>query len=235
MRISAAQRARVLSLCGALLLAAPAAGQQKQIDSPYRFVERNQSLGVFAGYAVTGKGQLELGMDDAPAFGIRYRIHVSGPFRLEAELAIMQGQRTVRDTTFTADSAYVVLGEVDSRLLAGMATLRFDITGPRTWHGLQPFLLFGGGLVADLAGASEVEDDLPENVRFDIGTSFAGQIGGGLEWYLSQGASLRVDARNVLWKVNTPTAFRIPERGRTLPDDEWTQNFVATVGFAIHF
>lgn len=233
MRISAAQRARVLSLCGGLLLAAPAAGQQ--IDSPYRFVERNQSLGVFAGYAITGKGPLELGMDDAPAFGARYRIHVSGPFRLEAELMLMPGTRMVLDTTFTADSARVVVGEASTRLLAGMATLRFDITGPRTWHGLQPFLLFGGGLIADLAGASEVEGDLPENVRFDIGTGFAGQIGGGLEWYLSQGASLRVDARNVLWKVKNPTAFRIQESGRTLSDDQWTQNFVATVGFAIHF
>ncbi len=225
--------ARVLPLCAGLIVPAGAAGQE--IDSPYRFVENSQSIGGFAGYVMTGKGKLELGMDDAIYAGLRYRLQISGPFQLDVDAGIMPGKRIVRDTTLTAEDEYTVLGEVDSQMLALLASLRFDITGPRTWRGLQPFLLFGGGLVFDLSGTALLEEDLPEDVRYEMGTSFAGQVGGGLEWFLSPSTSLRVDARNVLWKVNTPVAFRIQERGRRLADDEWTQNFVASVGLAIHF
>lgn len=204
------------------------------IRSPYRFLETSQAIGGTAGYVFTSKGALELGPKSAAYFGGRYGIRISGPFSAEAEVAFMPSTRMVWDTV-AGDTTREAIGEADMSLLIAKAGLRFNLTGPRTWHSLQPFLLVGGGIAVDIAGDAAAEEDLPADIRLDFGTSFAGHIGGGVEWFLSDGMSLRVDARNVLWKLNTPTGFLANDRGRLLPGDEWTQNFLLSAGLAIHF
>jgi hypothetical protein len=137
--------------------------------------------------------------------------------------------------TVPGDTTREVIGEANMRLLLASGGLRFNITGPRTWHGLQPFIILGGGVAIDLAGEADAEEDLPDPVRFDFGTSFAGHIGGGIEWLLSPGWSIRVDGRNSLWKLETPEAFLARDRALLIPPDEWAQNFVLSAGLAIHF
>lgn len=223
--------------CGAALLlaAAPAAGQR--IDSPYRFVEHNQAAGVQLGHISTSQGPLGLGPESTPAIGARWGITVTGPFVLEVELLYAPATRSVRDTAFTAgpDSTHVVVGEADMNLLLGMANLRFNVTGARTWYRLQPFILFGGGIITDLAGAAAAEEDLAADVRLDTGTGFAGQFGVGAEYHISPRWTLRADARSALWKLKNPTAFRLQEVDRNLPADQWESNTVLTAGVSMRF
>jgi hypothetical protein len=140
----------------------------------------------------------------------------------------------VRDTV-PADTALTTVGEADLTLGLARGALRFNLTGPRTVHSLQPFVLFGVGVAVDFAGESADEGGLPEDVRFDFGTSFAGELGGGIEWFLGERAALRVDARNLLWKLETPTPFLLGERALLLTDSEWAQNFYITAGFSVRF
>jgi hypothetical protein len=72
-------------------------------------------------------------------------------------------------------------------------------------------------------------------VRFNFGTSFAGQLGAGVEWYLAPRWSVRADARAALWKLTHPTAFRLGERGALVPPDEWENNTLLSAGISMHF
>jgi hypothetical protein len=210
------------------------AARGQTITSPYRFIEQSQAAGAFGGYITTSKGTFDLGPESGPVFGLRYGIRLSGPFTVEADAGFFPSKRLVQDTVL-ADSIIQPVGEADINLLMVIASLRFNLTGPRTWHRLQPFVLFGVGAALDLSGTSAFEEDaLEADVRFDFGTSFAGQIGGGIEWYPAERFTLRLDARNVLWNVDTPIAF-VRVFGEEIEEDEWLQNGVFTLGLSIRF
>lgn len=229
----AISRTTLGTLLASLLCLVPAGAQaQVVLDSPYRFIETTQAAGPFAGYLATSRGPIGLGPSSAAIFGGRYGIRVSGPFVVEAELAYVPSTRMVLDT-IPPDTAIVTIGETDMPLALARAALRFNVTGARTWHSLQPFVLFGAGVAIDLGGESSLDEDLPEDVRFDFGTSFAADFGAGIEWFISRRASLRVDARNLLWRLETPPAFLLGARGDTLADTEWTQNFFVSVGLSL--
>ena len=211
-----------------------AAGQR--IDSPYRFLDHGQYVGLSGGYAWLSDGRIGNGPEPAPLVGAHWAMRVSGPFALAADVGFMKTTRVVRDTAFVAaDSMFAAAGEADMYLLTAMGSLRFNITGARTWHGIQPFAVLGGGVALDLASESDDDRALPSDGRFDMGTSFAGQLGAGVDWFPSQRVSIRIDARNLLWKIPIPDLFRATENGMNLPDSEWEQNFALSAGLSIHF
>jgi opacity protein-like surface antigen len=222
------------ALFAALATAAPAAAQR--IDSPYRFLDHNQHAGVFAGHVAAASGRLELGPEPAIALGARWGIRVSGPFAAGVEVAYMPTTRVVRDTVFVAaDSLYEAVGEASMRLLSVMGTVDFSLVGQRTWNGLRPLLTAGVGGVIDLAGTAAAEAEFEPGVRYNFGTSFAGQFGAAVEWFPSQRVSVRVDARNVLWKLGVPEAFGLTEAGRQLSRSDWEGNFALMAGLSYHF
>lgn len=226
-----------LSVIGICLLAGAAPIQAQRIDSPYRFLDTSQGGGPFVGYVATGSSTLEQGPASGMYFGARYGIRVSGPFAIEAELGYLPTTRSVFAVdTLAADSTdSVLLGEADANLLLASVSLRFNLTGARTWNSLQPYFELGGGVAVDVAGNSELDEELEEEERFDIGTSFAGQLGAGVDWFFSDRLSLRLDARNQLWRLTTPLGFRTSSRGRLRPETEWVQNFVTSAGISLHF
>lgn len=215
-------------------LAGHAAAQQ--IDSPYRFLDDTRQFGVFAGYMSAQEGRAGIGPQPAPTLGARLAFRVSGPFSLGLEVGYTPTQRTVRDTVFqAADSVFRPLGEADMRLISVMGEARFNLTGPRTWHGLQPFVAGGAGVVFDGGDRHAFDEDLPDQGRYRFGTTFAGQVGVGVDWYPTERVSLRLDARNLLWKLRVPDAFLLTEHGQTLSASEWENNFVVTAGLSFHF
>jgi hypothetical protein len=216
-----------------LLVLAGRAGAQA-INSPYRFIDEKQAAGPFGGYVLTSDGALGLAPKSGPIFGGRYTIRLSGPFTVEADIGYFPTTRTVRDTV-VVDSARRAVGDADFQALVGIGSLRFNITGPRTWHSIQPFLLFGAGAIVDISPRTDIDDDISADARFDFGTSFAGQLGGGIEWFPSRRFTVRIDARNLLWKITTPTGFLLGEFGARAPGDEWLQNGVFSAGFSLHF
>ncbi len=206
------------------------------INSPYRFVDEKQAGGPFAGYIVTTEGAVGLAPKSGPLVGGRYTIRLSGPFVVEAEVGYFNSARPVRDTTVVLeDSSRTQVGETDFSALLANAALRFNFTGPRTWHGLQPFLSFGAGAAVTLNKLGTEDEKVSADSRFDFGTSFAGQFGGGIEWFVSRRFTIRLDARNVLWKIKTPSGFLLGEIGDRTPDQEWVQNGFFSAGFSLHF
>jgi opacity protein-like surface antigen len=223
-----------------LLMAFAAASAQsahaQRIDSPYQFLDHSQFGGVWGGYVSTSEGRLDSGPQPAPIFGVNWALRVSGPFALYVDVGFMPTTRTVRDTMFVAaDSMYESRGEADINLLTAMGNLRFNLTGARTWHSFQPFVIVGAGMALDLASGSALEADMQPDQRFDFGTSFAGQLGIGTDWFPAPRVSIRVEARDMFWKLPVPEAFRFTEIGARFPDSEWEQNFALAAGLSIHF
>jgi opacity protein-like surface antigen len=214
------------------LAAANAAAQQ--ITSPYRYVESTHAIAPFAGYVATGKGVLNLGPQSAPAFGIRYGLRLSGPLTAEGDVSWVSTKRTVFDT-IPGDTTLRTTGEADMQLLSVQAGIRFNITGPRTFHGFQPYVAAGGGVIFDMASDSPAEEDVASNARLDFGTRFGFHVGGGLDAFLSERMSLRLDARSIMWKLVTPEPFLLGAPALYRPQDEWLQNFYVSGGISIHF
>jgi hypothetical protein len=225
------------ALTAALLIGMVGTADGQQIRSPYRFIDTSQFGGISTGQVFAAPGRLHTGPDDGPMIMARWGLRVSGPFAVGAQVGYMPSTRIVRDTVFvTPDSVYRALGEADINVLTVLGNLRFNVTGSRTWNNLQPFALFGAGAAMDLAGTSPADTLVqPVDARFDFGTSFAGQVGAGVEWFPSARFSARIDAHNVLWKLKVPEAFGRTERGENFPSSEWEQNFVLSAGLSFHF
>lgn len=232
----------VLLLALALTAGARAAAAQT-IPSPYDHIEPTQSAGVFVGYLFTDPDvglpdstTLPLAPQSGPVFGVRYQLRASGPLSIDASVGVSPTDRRLFAAELDEDSVFVGPLDLETTVPATIVMadvgLRFFVTGARTWKGLAPFVVGTGGLVGDVRGSFEEEEDIPDDARFRFGPSFAVGAGLGTDWFPVPNASLRVEAMGRLWRVSTPGAF-LP-----LPTDassEWNPVLGITVGGAIHF
>ena len=203
----------------------------QQIASPYRYVESSQYGGAFAGYLWTDALEPDLGPQASPIFGAHYGLRFSGPLSGEVSLGLIPSERTVfRNAAAPQDSVNPAPVEsTDMLLLSAEGALRLNITGPRTWNGLMPFVLAGGGVVANLSGEGSAE--IEEAEQFDFGPALAVSVGAGTEWFASERLSLRLELRDRLWRVTVPTG--LSDSGED--DASWTNNLGISVGASLHF
>ncbi len=127
------------------------------------------------------------------------------------------------------------VGTADISLLLLDASLRFDVTGPRTWHRIQPYVLVGAGGVLVATQATTGEDQLPPDIQLQVRfrDGFTGHVGAGFEVYLSDRFTIRADARDVLWKLHIPPGFL--QTGRVIDSERWVQTAHVSLGVALRF
>lgn len=219
-----------------LLLALTATGASaQQIESPYRFIDEAQQVGLFVGQVLTDPGTLDLGPESGTALGARYGIRLAGPFSVEAAAMVLPTSRAVQDTFVvgTDTTAGPAEGNPSADMTLGIATadLRFDITGPRTWHRLMPFALLGIGAAFVVSEDDEQDLDLDPDLRFRMGTRLVGDLGIGVEWFPLDRLTVRFDARNMLWQVEAPVGMHTLDA----PLEEWVQNFLLSAGLSFRF
>lgn len=234
------KRSALAALAALFLTGSPATSQD--IDSPYDFVDTSQSVWVFGSAVFTDRGVIDVGPGSGYGAGIGYSLRVSGPFNVDGRVAFLPTSRRVYRTV-EADSAAMLedpmvglepIGTADLSLLTADASLRFDITGSRTWHRLQPYALIGVGAVFRVSSDDAAEEPLPAEpdlrVRFQNGVT--GHVGVGVEWHLSERFTVRADARDLLWKVHIPDGFL---QGRVIEDEEWVQTAHLSLGLGFRF
>ncbi len=234
MPMDAMRRTATVALALTMIaIAGPAAAQR--ITTPYAFLDRSQELAVFAGYLGSETGHVGpgLGVEAAPIFGVRYAIRLTGPFNFEADAFAMPTSRAVVDTT-TQDGATApfAAGSEDVTLAVVNAGLRFDLTGPRTFHRLLPYFAAGVGAVVR-AKTSTPDVEVDPTLQYRPGTRFAANLGAGIEWIPSPSLGIRVDARNYLWRVKTPAGFLTASSD--VPATEWLSHFGVSVGLTYRF
>lgn len=229
-------RVRLIHATAAALALAASPLAAQHIGSPYRYIEPRTYVTLFGGQLGTQTGAVQIGPRSGQLFGAAFGYRLSGPFGVEVMLGYAPLKRAVRDTLTLPkpdSTTYRPLATSTQNVLLAMADVRFDVTGPRTWHGLQPYVLFGVGGAIATSGVQKSDVVVPQDVRFNFGTSFAAQLGGGFEWYATRRLALRLDGRGTLWKLHTPSAFLVKDH--TLPPSEWAQNGSLLGGLSVHF
>ncbi len=221
--------------------ALPAAAQT--ITSPYDFVDHSMEVWTFGTAVFTDRSSLEIGPGSGYGGGVGFAARISGPFNVDARAAFLPTSRRVYqtvpvDTTVVKENPRAGLeqiGTADLSLLLLDASLRFDITGPRTWYRLQPYVLIGVGAVLRAASENEAEADLPTDVdlRVRFRNGFTGHVGAGVEWHMTDRFTLRADARDILWKVHVPEGFFLDRR--IVDDEEWVQTAHLSLGLGFRF
>jgi len=223
----------------ALLLALYAAplfevseAQAQVIPSAYTYVEERQEVGLFAGSRSAGKGRFGYGPAGGQLWGARYGLELAGPLSIEGILGTMHGMRDIINPGRPEGDR--VIGEGDVLLTTIDARLKLTATGNRAWHGLSPFMVFGGGVAFDLADTPAAQELLePEDV-FEFGTSFFGTLGLGTRWFVTDRIALRTDGVFSLWQLDTPPGFGGTLYGfEDVPEAEWVQalSFTASLLF----
>ncbi|HEX2091331.1 MAG TPA: hypothetical protein VHG28_02975, partial [Longimicrobiaceae bacterium] len=211
------------------------------IPSPIRYIETRQWAGAFAGYLFSNPSvginetDIELGPRSAPLVGLQYGFRFAGPLAGEARVGFGPTERKVYAPGTATGSDPAVpqeVGTADVALLMGEAGLVFSLTGQRTWHGIAPFLVGTGGLVADLNRGSDADEEVTAAARYDFGPAFAVGFGIGTDWFPTERLSVRLEGRDRLWKIEVPPGLR-PSSVRSA--SEWTHNFSISLGAALHF
>ena len=216
------------------LLVGSAGLQAQSIPSPYRFVEKGQEAGVFAGHFSAAKDRFGLGPKSAPAFGARYAVGVSGALALEGLVTMSAAPRDVINPNRVEGDR--VIEEAETLLTLLEARIRFALTGRRTWHGLQPFVLVGVGVGWDSQGAQAEDALLAEEDQFDFGTKFTGSFGGGFRYMLTDRFHIRGDATAMLYQIGVPDGFRETDLNfGDVAESEWVTSQMFTLGFAFRF
>lgn len=231
-------RVRIAAGCltaAALFALDPAPGAGQNISSPFSYIETRQEAGPFVGYTSASRGRFGFGPAGGLLVGGRWGIELSGPLGFEAVGGVISGTRDViNPARLEGDQkigeADVLLGSIDARL-------RFTLTGgERAWHGLQPYIVAGGGLVFDMSGTQAIDQELEQESRFDFGTSFLGTFGGGSRFYVTDRLALRGDAVFSLWRIDTPPDFSDPEFGlEGVEESEWTSALHFTISAVLRF
>ena len=235
------QRARgFLAILGVGLVATPAAlaGQVGHAPdaSPYRPVLARQVASGFGGYMFGDAGKAGVGPHDGPLVGARYEFLFGGPVALDLRLAVADLDRVVIDPTRVPEQR--IKGTFDQQVLMTDVGINLVLTGPKTWHGLAPFV--GGAL--GLAFGNGVPQD---SSTFDFNVHFMVAPQGGVRWHIGNRFLVRLEGRDTIWRLSYPDLFFEPPvadpdgdpvlNPETSSDTDWTHHLVLTLslGFAL--
>lgn len=198
-------------------------------------------MNLSGGYLATGSTALDLGPASSFMTSAGVRARVTDPISVEARLSFGDTERPVVDPRLLGGPAPVDTMPVRWAMLEG--GLQLSLTGARTWHGLQPYVVLGAGL---LVGVDEPAspalgapgDTAAADFRFQIDTAPVANAAGGVEWRPSDQLGVSIEARDHLWRLTTPQGFfreeilqRIEEAGTTAPSERnWVHNLELSVG-----
>lgn len=213
--------------------------QEPTIDTPYRWIEKGMRFAVSPGYILTSRGSLGLGPGSTPTAAGRFRIRVSNPLSVGVNITYGNSDRRIVNPFAVGGPA--VIDTVNSSWLLAEAAVQFTFTGSRTWHGIQPYLMFGGGGIFGLGEeVSPLVEDLEiEGFVYEIGSAPSFLAGAGLEWLISRKVGLSFEVRDHIWRLKAPEGFFDPEvleiileSGAPAPNEsQWTNNVEFSLSF----
>ncbi|MEO8575877.1 MAG: hypothetical protein ABI556_04215 [Gemmatimonadales bacterium] len=214
-----------------VLCAAPVAAQvdvgYPPPKSPYRDLEFKQEATAFGGYFFAAKDPAGVAPRSGPMGGIRYEVTVGGPAQLVARIARVNSERKVVDPSLP--KATRDLGIQAWPIYVADVGLSLNLTGQRSWHGVVPVIYTGVGLASDL-------DKQDDNDPFNLGTTFALSLAGGLRIVPGGRFQLRADAGTYIYQIKYPTAYYgLTADNTTVLDTKqaknfWKRNFGLTLG-----
>lgn len=222
---------QVLFALGFAVTAVPAAAQvdvgYPPPKSPFRDLEYKQEATLFGGYYFAGKDPAGAAPSSAPMAGVRYEVAVGGPAQIVFRLANVMSERKVIDPSQPRASRD--LGVQSWAVYLVDVGLSFNLTGQRTWHGVIPVIYTGVGLASDLD--KQVDKD-----PFNLGTTFAFSLAGGLRFVPGGRFQVRADAGTYIYQIKYPVDYYSTTSDNTTVLDSkqaknfWKRNLDLTLG-----
>ena len=206
-----------------LIALARTPAESQTISSPYSFVEHSKELAISVGKSDLNPGQLGLGPRDATTASGHFGVAFGSAMSFDFDATMFQSTRDILDVSRPVDDRSI--GRTNFNILLTDLKLRLNLTGHRTWHGFQPFVIFGGGLaLATFTDRTrELTTDMPRDEWYKFGTRFTASFGGGLNYQVSDRISLRLVGLMNLWKISTPLGWRTVanDPDGMNPESEW--------------
>lgn len=234
----------VIAMCGLMAVFAPssASAQEERIESSYRWIDRSMRAGPYAGYIFTSRGNLDQAPGSSPVVGGRFRVRISSPLTFEVSLGYGSSDLYVTDPRLDTPA---IVDTTNSDWLLAEVYVQLALTGSRSVKRIQPYLLFGGGI---LQGLSEEVADIYaapglELYRFEIGTTPSIGVGVGLEWDISDRLGFGAEFRDHIWRFKSPEAFfflpnlaNFLDSGVEAPKESfWTNNLELSATLSYYF
>lgn len=196
-------------------------------NSPFRDLEFKQEVTAFGGYFLASKDAAGVAPQSGPMGGIRYEVVVGGPAQFVFRAARVSSERRVIDPLQPVASRE--LGTQSWPIYLVDLGLSLNLTGQRKFHGVVPVVYGGAGIATDLD--KKIEED-----PFNLGTTFAFSLAGGLRFVPGGRFQVRADAGTYIYQIKYPTAYYTTTSDNTsvLADGQaknfWKRNLGLTIG-----
>jgi hypothetical protein len=218
---------RLSSCCLVLCLAASPLAAQVGHDpahSPYRDITKSKTITFLYGDVGGNGGKVGVGPHNGQSYGVRAELRLSGPVSFGLTFAKAKLERLVVSAEDSVDNR--VDGPVDQDLTFFEGTLQLNLTGKKTWNRLAPFIGMSVGYVHGSDLNTTVTPD-SSGYRFGGKLYFTPAIGVNL--HVNSLLALRLEARQMFWKLNYPLAY-VQEPAAEPPSDENDTNAVLPDG-----
>jgi hypothetical protein len=190
----------------ALVLACWAAPLAAQVGhapdaSPYRDIRNSKSVTLLYGDVGGDGGTIGVGPHNGKTYGARFDIRVGGAFQLGLALARGDMKRLIVSAADSVKNR--VDGPVSQTLTMFETALQFNLTGKKTWHHLAPFVAGSAGYL----GGSKLPLSQPDSSGYHFGGKFYFVPAVGLRVFLGNTLHLRLEARQLFWKLTYPSSY----------------------------
>lgn len=226
-----------------IVLSPGAAAAQERIETPFDWIEGSLRVGAYAGNFSGARGSMDIGPGSTSVFGVRLRTRVSSPLSLEIGFGMGNSERYVIDPRLPTGPAPV--DTVDANWFIIQGGFQIALTGARTLHQLQPYVVLMGGI---LNGRGETVSDSMMSVedqafRYRIGTAGVFTAGAGVEWLPTEKIGVGFELRDHLLRIKAPPGFfdadvlqNIEDLGLQAPtESEWTHNLELSASIYYYF
>jgi hypothetical protein len=166
--------------------------------SPYRDLEYTQEWTFFGGYFNPRKDRVGVAPQAGDMYGGRWDLRIGGPAYLFGRVATASLAHRVIDPKQPIGKRDV--GSVTLPILFTDAGFGMNLTGFKTWHGLVPEVLLGGGTTADLRGRADVG-------KYKFGVPFTLTFGGAVKWVPAGRWQVRADWSNYVYQIRYPETY----------------------------
>ena len=226
---------RLLVVAAALFLAPTAVAQvgHDPSNSPYQTLKYGQFVGLAAGYFNGNGGAIGVAPHQGEVLGFRYDFLGANTMTLGLSASYGRLQRDIVDAYKPIQTGRS--GPVDQSVLFTELIFQFNLTGGKTWHGLDPYVSAGMGLAI-------VSPTPADTSGFKFRTKATLTPGIGARYFLNDRLFLRVEARTTFWQISYPAAYRAsPALDPTKPPaitggaKEWVTNGWYQIGLSYAF
>jgi len=229
--------AAALALIVAAPLAAAAQVGHTPGDSPFRDVTTRQHVSLLVGSFGGNTAVAGVGWRSGTLVTGRLETRLSGALDFGVTLAVAGSSRVKIDTY--ADSATRVSGPFDRSVLFADLGLALNLTGAKTWRGVAPYVSLNAGWMTP---AKRERDP----GGYNAGGNFVLAPTVGVRYTLRRGLSIRLEARDYLWRYEWPLYYYEPVDhdgaaitpailGATVSTRQWVHNFTLSAGLVYGF